>query len=423
MLNRSKSPPIQEISKLNLPEPTQHRLKNNIPIYEINMGTQEVIKLEIIFQAGRPFEEKEMVARATSRLLKEGTQKYTSTEIAELVDFYGGTLSTPVNLDTSNIVLYCLRKHFDKLLPILAEIILNPTFPNEELERFIKNNQQRLQVELSKSDVVAYRTITEYIFGESHPYGYNSISETYDALTREDLIQHHQKNYTADNCQIYISGKIDQDALNLLDEYLGILPIKGQKRKSELRPTSAKPKAIKIEHTEGVQSAIRIGRRAFNKKHPDYHGLLILNTILGGYFGSRLMDNIREDKGYTYNIFSALDCMHFDGYFYVGTEVGNEFVEPTLKEIYYEMERLRTELIGEEELKMVRNYLLGTILTNLDGAFNVADVIKNLYVEASSLDRFEGLIQTIKTISAEELRILAQRYLQKESFWELVVGK
>ena len=151
MLDRSQSPSIQEISNLQLIKPIQHRLKNNIPVYEINMGTQEVIKLEVIFQAGRPFEHKEMVARATSRLLKEGTKQHSSTEIAEKVDFYGGTLSMPVNLDTSNVVLYCLRKHFDKLLPILAEIILNPTFPEKELQRFIKNNQQRLQVELSKT--------------------------------------------------------------------------------------------------------------------------------------------------------------------------------------------------------------------------------------------------------------------------------
>ena len=190
----------------------------------------------------------------------------------------------------------------------------------KELQRFIKNNQQRLQVELSKTDVVAYRTITEYIFGKSHPYGYNSIYETYEALTRKDLIEHHRKNYTADNCQIYISGKIDQGVLNLLDEYLGKLPIDGQKKISSLKLTEAKPKVVKIKHTEGVQSAIRIGRRVFKKKHADYHGLLVLNTILGGYFGSRLMDNIREDKGYTYNIFSALDCMLYDGYFYIGTE-------------------------------------------------------------------------------------------------------
>ncbi|MEM9822073.1 MAG: insulinase family protein, partial [Bacteroidota bacterium] len=182
------------------------------------------------------------------------------------------------------------------------------------------------------------------------------------------------------------------------------------------------PKSIKIPHPDSVQTAIRIGSKIFNKKHPDYPGLFVLNTILGGYFGSRLMTNIREDKGYTYNIFSTLDTMISDGYFYIGTEVGNEFVEPTMTEIYGEIERLQNEAVEEGELQMVRNYLLGNLLTNLDGPFNVADVIKSLILDDLPFSEFDQMVHRIKTIESDELRRLAQKYLQKDQLWELIVG-
>ena len=422
MLDRSQHPPIQEIVNLRLKHPEKIHLSNGIPVYAINMGTQAVVKIEIIFHAGRPYEEKALVARATASMLKEGTNKHSSLDIAEKVDFYGGTLSTPVNLDTSNVILYALNKHLDKLLPLVAEVIQRPAFPQQELDLFIQNSRNRLQVDLAKNDVVAYRTITEYIFGKKHPYGYNSLPEMYEQLRREDLQEHFQRNYHADACAIFISGKIEKGFYDLLDQYLGQMP-RGKraiKRSFEVQTTA--PRSVKIHRPDSVQTAIRIGTRMFNKKHADYHGLFILNAILGGYFGSRLMANIREEKGYTYNIFSTLDTMLADGYFYIGTEVGNEFVAPTITEIYREIERLQTELVKEEELQMVRNYLLGNLLTNLDGPFNMVDVVKSLVLDDLSFAEFDQAVNRIKTIQPEELRQLAQQYFRKDQLWELIVG-
>jgi len=405
-----------------LKHPEKIHLSNGIPVYAINMGTQAVVKIEVVFHAGRPYEEKALVARATASMLKEGTSNLSSLDIAEKVDFYGGTLSTPVNLDTSNVILYALNKHLDKLLPLLAEVVQSPAFPQQELDLFIQNSRNRLQVDLAKNDVVAYRTITEYIFGEKHPYGYNSLPGMYEQLRREDLQEHFQRNYHADACAIFISGKIEKGFYDLLDHYLGQMP-RGKraiKRSFEVQTTA--PRSVKIHRPDSVQTAIRIGTRMFNKKHADYHGLFILNAILGGYFGSRLMANIREEKGYTYNIFSTLDTMLADGYFYIGTEVGNEFVAPTITEIYREMERLQNELIQDEELQMVRNYLLGNLLTNLDGPFNMVDVVKSLVLDDLSFAEFDQAVSRIKTIQPEELRQLAQKYFRKDQLWELIVG-
>ena len=198
--------PIREITTLALPKYCLHRLDNGIPVYEVCAGTQDIIKLEITFRAGRPFEQKHLASRATARLLREGTKHRQSADIAEAFDFYGTSLVTTTNLDTSSIIFSCLKKHFHLLLPIVAEIIFEPTFPEQELQTFINNNKQRLQVDLQKSDAVAYRKITALIFGENHPYGYNSTADTYNALTQNDLITHWNNTYAADNCQIFIAG-------------------------------------------------------------------------------------------------------------------------------------------------------------------------------------------------------------------------
>jgi len=422
MVNRKIAPEIKEISNLVLPDPAVFKLDNGIPVYQVNMGTQDVMKLELVFKAGRPFESKKLVGRATARMLKEGTNTYNSAQIAEIFDFYGSSLNTPINLDTATINCYCLSKHFDKLIPVIADVLTNPVFPQEELAAYIKNSKQKLQVDLSKNDVIAYRKITEFIFGKEHIYGYNSVHETYDALRREDLIKHFQEAYVTKNCQIFISGKMPSNIISLLNQHLGnSIPI-GKAKEIIIPDYTPTPEKVKITNSNTIQTAIRIGRRMFNRSHKDFIGMYILDAVLGGYFGSRLMANIREDKGYTYNIFSTIDPMLFDGCFYIGTEVGNEFVEATLREVYKELEILQTELIKKDELTMVKNYLLGNLLTTLDGPFNISDMTRTLYTNNLDKSYFYDLVKMIKSITPEQLRQLAQKYLKKEDMWEVVVG-
>lgn len=422
MLNRKKAPPIQEIGALRLPEIPVHRLDNGIELYEIQMGTQEVAKLELAFMAGRPFERKPLAARATAGQIKEGSRHYTAHQIAEQMDFFGCSLSFPFQMDTSNAILYSLSKHFDKALPLLADMLAEPAFPEDELQAFIRRNQRRLEVDLSKNDVVAYRQITELMFGQQHAYGYNSYPETYAALKREDLAEHFGRLYNSSNCIAFISGKASPAMLDMINESLSRAIRPGQPATATLPPAPEKPEAVKITRPDTVQAAIRIGRRLFNRHHPDYAGMYVLNTILGGYFGSRLMANIREEKGYTYNIYSMLDAMHYDGCMYIGTEAGNEFVNDTLQQIYHEMRLLQEERIDEEELSMVRNYLMGNFLTMLDGPFNVSEVVRTQAMEGLPMSYFESLTEKVRTITAEELQSLAQRYLNREDMWEVVVG-
>jgi len=210
--------------------------------------------------------------------------------------------------------------------------------------------------------------------------------------------------------------------INLLNEYIGKTLVKKEVIKSKVIEAFPDAKKVKIHLPNTLQTAIRLGCKLFNRHHEDYNDFYILNTILGGYFGSRLMSSIREEKGFTYNIFSALDPMHFDGYFYVGTEVGNEFVRPTLDSIYQEFDKLKNEPIKKEELKMVQNYLMGFFLTNLDGAFNVAELVKISRTENLPKDFFKNMVERVQSITSEELMSLSQKYLNEEKMWEVVVG-
>jgi predicted Zn-dependent peptidase len=221
---------------------------------------------------------------------------------------------------------------------------------------------------------------------------------------------------------LFVSGEVTDRVLQLLNQTLGQTPSRGQKPAFSWNHPMPPPARQHVAHPGALQTAIKIGRRMFHKKHPDYNGMYVLNTILGGYFGSRLMLNIREKRGYTYNIYSSLDAMMHDGYFYVATEVNSDKTQTTVKQIFREMRRLQEQPVPTEELNMVRNYLMGMLLNGLDGPLNSSDVVKSLIVEGLQAEHFHALAQCILTITPEEIRQLAQRYFNPEDFWVVTVG-
>jgi predicted Zn-dependent peptidase len=422
MLNRKETPAVFEIRELPLPQPQLRLLDNGMPVYILPYPGRQVLKVEVSYQAGRPEEVKPMSARATARLLSEGSRRRNSAEIAEWFDFYGSSFSNPANLDTANFILFTLEKYAEAVLPVFAETLLEPAFPESELQNFQETNIRELMVELDKVEVLAYRQITEAMFGSAHPYGYNSTPEMYRALTQADLKDFYQRWFTPANGLIFVSGEVTDRVLELLNQTLGQTPARGQKPAFSWKHPTPNPVRQHIPHPGALQTGIKIGRRTFHKKHPDYNGMYVLNTILGGYFGSRLMLNIREKRGYTYNIYSSLDAMLHDGYFYIATEVSSDKTQTTVKQIFREMRRLQEQPVPTEELNMVRNYLMGMLLNGLDGPLNSSDVVKSLIVDGLQAEHFHALAYTIRSITPEEIMQLAQRYFNPEDFWVVTVG-
>ncbi len=423
IVDRKNGPEIKKIKELRIPPITREILPNGIELLEVNMGTQNLVQLEVLFRGGRVNEAHKGVSRAVARLLKEGTKSYTGSELAEEVDFYGANISSGASLDYSYVKIFTLNRYFYKILPILEEVLYHPTFPEEELGKYTKNSIQKLKVEKAKSELVAYKAITEKLYGEDHVYGYNSTDEIYNSLTRDKLLEYYEKTYGTDNCIIILSGKITEEIRSSVKKLFGNQPVKKVNLEYEEPSVNiSKNHSKRITAEDNLQSAVKIGCRLFKRSHADFQDMFVLNTILGGYFGSRLMSSLREEKGYTYNIYSSIDMMIYDGYFNVSTEVGNEYLPATLEGIYEELEILKHEKVGSEELDMVKNYLSGNFLNMVDGPFKVAGIAKVIALNDLEVDFYQKLMSRIHSITAEDLQKLAQKYFIRENMVEIIVG-
>ncbi len=425
MLNRTEAPLIKDAIEFDLQlKPYQKMvLDNGVEVYSIDAGAQEVVQLEMIFYAGDSYQKSNGVAAATSHMLKNGTSTKTAFEINEHFEYYGAYCNRGCHHETASISLHTLSKHIEVLLPVIKEMITDSIFPEEELNIYKQNSKQKLAVSLQKCDIVANRLIDAYLYGDHHPYGKYIIAEDFDALSTSQLKDHFQQYYLNGNCVIFVAGKLPENLYTLLNEQFGKLGLKpGIKNPKTVQALPVEQKKYRISNdVNGVQGAVRIARPFPNRHHPDFMPMMVLNTVFGGYFGSRLMDNIREDKGYTYGIHSYVQSHFQDTALLISTEAGKEVTEATIEEVYKEMEILREELIDEEELLLIRNYLIGTILGDLDGPFHIIGRWKNIILNNLNEQYFYDTIKMIKNISAEELRTLAIKYLQPEDFYELVV--
>lgn len=426
MIDRKRPPKIIDAVDLNLAlKPYQkYILKNGVEVYAIDAGAEEVMMVDWVYYAGNSFEEKNLVAAATNFMLKNGTSSKTAFQVNEHFEYYGSYLNRASNNETSDITLHCLTKHIGELLPVVREMLTDSIFPEEELKIYKQNMQQRLSVNLMKCDFVAQRIIDVCLFGEQHPYGKYSRFEDYEALTRDQMVEFYKKFYLQGNCIVFVAGKIPVNIEQLLNNHFGDLPIAKKIEVPFISPTPSEKIGEKLRVTNdpnGVQGAIRIARQFPNRHHPDFLRVQVLNSLFGGFFGSRLMSNIREDKGYTYGIHSYLQNHIQQSAWMISTEAGRDVCEATIKEVHAEMQRLRDELVAEDELLLVRNYMMGSILGDLDGPFQIISRWKNIILNDLDEKYFYNSIKTIKTITAEELRELAQKYFQPEEFYELVV--
>lgn len=425
MLNRKIAPQIKDAVEFNLQlkQSEQFTLDNGVPVYSINAGEQDVTLIELVFYAGNWYEDQNIVAGTTNFLLKNGTSKRSAFEINEHFEYYGAYLNRNCYNETSNITLHCLNKHLKQVLPVVEDLITDSIFPEEELAIYKQNQIQRLKVSLQKCDFVANRFIDEYLFSFDHPYGrYTSIPD-FEAISREQVVKFYNDYYLNGKCIIFVAGKLPADIFGQLNNVFGHLPLNKKQipEKSFLaRPISQKKHRITNDEN-GVQGAIRIARPFPNRHHPDFMKSQVLNNVFGGFFGSRLMSNIREDKGYTYGIHSYFQNHVVDSAWMVSTEAGRDVCEATIHEVYTEMQILRDEPVDEEELLLVRNYMIGSILGDLDGPFQIINRWKTYVLNGLSESYFYNSINTIKAITAEEVQELAQKYLVPEEFYELVV--
>lgn len=425
MINRSTAPEFKTIDKIDIIRAEESFLDNGIPVYKINAGSQELSKVEIIFNAGMYYQHRTLLSSSANTLLECGSAKYNALQISENIDFFGSFLELGVGQDFASVTLYSLNKYLNESLVFIEEIVKNSLYPQSEIDIYLANKKQKYLINSQKVNHLARRKFSEMLFGTRHPYGIDVKNEDFDSLKQKDIKDFYNNYYNSANCFIVVSGKLPNTLLSILNGHFGKANWGNTAGKSQPKASivTSTQKKVLVEKNDAIQSAIRIGRVMFNKTHPDYFKFQVLNTILGGYFGSRLMANIREDKGYTYGIGSGLNSFVNAGYFSINTEVGADVTSKALKEIYKEIKLLREEPVSAEELETVKNYILGQFLRSVDGPFALAEKFKAIKEFGLDYNYYDNYFKSVQTVTANELRDLANKYLQPDDLIECVAGK
>jgi len=422
MLDRITAPEIKETEKVSYIEPEVRTLSNGMKVLGFNIGSQEVIQLEFNFYSGSKYQEKSLVARYVSKMIGEASSNYASGEIMDKIDYYGAFMQSDSDRDMSHVTLFTIQKQLKHVLPVFAEALSNPTFPERELSIHLKNGKQKYKVENEKVGYRCRQLFTELLF-KNHAYGKLADEAAYDEINASMLINFYKKMYSASNGLIVAAGRFDDSLYSQLEKEFGGIPV-GENKRSSQKVVTSKAEKVYEEKLGAIQSGIRIGKVLDVQYGSDeFFKLQILNTVFGGYFGSRLMSNVREDKGYTYGIGSAIASMEDAIFFFLSTEVGVDVTNEALKEVYFELDRLRDELVSEDELVLVKNYMLGSMLKSSDGPFSMADKYKSVYFKGEDLRFYDRYISMINNVTSEELLVVAKKYFDPKEMLEVVVGK
>jgi predicted Zn-dependent peptidase len=307
----------------------------------------------------------------------------------------------------------------DQLIPIIEEALYHANFPESELIQLKAERKQHLMVSLEKVSTLAQRALQEHLF-QGTPYGRINQPDDFDGVTRTDIQAFFETYFKKGLRKINWVGNPSAAQLD------GILQCfaRWSKEAKSLPPMNYTPsiERIEVKKADAVQTGIRMGKILFDRSHADYHKMTVVNTILGEYFGSRLMSNIREDKGYTYGIGSYLGENQSIGYFVIATEVGNEFLTDTLVQINAEIERMRTELVPAEELSLVKNYLSGQFLRSADGPFAMMDLFSMVEIRGLDYSFYQNALSTIEGITSKEIMETAVNHLNSEEMLIVTAG-
>lgn len=425
-LNRQIPPPICPLSDIHVTYPESQRLKNGIPLHVIRAGMEDVVRFDLLIGAGQWNQTQALQAMFTNRMLREGTSSLTSQQIAEKLDYYGAMMELSSSVNCGFITLYSLNKYFPQTIELVADMLMNPTFPEKEMEVVVEVNKQRFLINSTRVEMMGRKRLNRALFGEAHPLGRYAEVEDYDRLSPEVLKSFYHQHYHSGNCSIYLSGKITPEIIQSVERALGDAPWGEVSQASSFQPITPQPEVGKrffVEKEDALQSSIKLGGFVMDRLHPDFLKVRVMVTLLGGYFGSRLMSNIREDKGYTYGIGAGIVTYPGVSVLAISTEAANEYAEAVITEVYKEMDRLCNDRVPQTELDMVKNYMLGDWCRSYEGPFSLSDAW--IYVETGGLDKefFVRSIDAIQSITCEEVQALAQKYLCKENLIEVIAGK
>lgn len=421
-LDRTIPPAFRTIQTVQFPSHQSVVLDNGQPLFVANVGEQPVVRIEVLFEAGTWHEDVDGASFFGVKMLTEGTQKRTSAQISGHFDQIGAFVDLSHTPDRANIMVYGLTKHLGAILEMVSELIHEATYPEKEFNDLRNISLQNLRINLEKNAYVATTTFKERLFGATHPYGKSQNEKSIKALSVADLQNFYTNRIKARPFRVFLSGQVGDAEVALVNQYLGqhlVVPSPEVNKSLEI---VSQTEPLWVDKADAVQSSVRVGRMLFKRQHPDFYRMIVANEILGGYFGSRLMRNIREEKGFTYGISSSIVPMRQAGYWAIGTDVKKEFAQATLDEIQKEIHRLQTELVPENELETVKNYLAGEFAGSLNTPFEIADRVRLMVLEGLDVEFYSNYIQRLRVVTAEDIQKIANQYWQWEDLQQVIVG-
>ncbi|HEX8328473.1 MAG TPA: pitrilysin family protein [Hymenobacter sp.] len=425
MLDRTVAPPVQPLARVTLPAANVTTLPSGARLHVLANDAQPVVRLQLVFRAGKTVEPRPGLASLTARMLLEGTTTRTARQIADEVAFYGASLECDAGFDRSTLTLYCLTRHLPVLLPLVTDVPANPAFPEAELQQLKTRTIQNVSVERQKTSFLASERFNELLFGADTAYGRPFDADTYQALTAAEAQAFHHAAYALSNAEIFLCGDVAAEQA-LVATAFGTPLTNGQPTKQAVASESANASVVsgpdRVAVPGSLQASIRMGRLWPGLTHPDTHRLKLLVNVFGGYFGSRLMRNIREDKGLTYGIYASVAPREHGSSLVIGTDVKGESADFAVSEIQMEMRRLQEELIPAEELETVKNYILGKFANEISTVFEQCDKYKNLVFLDLPADYYTQFVQQTEAVDAETLRQLAQHYLDPNAMQIVIAG-
>lgn len=394
--------------------PQQYRLTNGNTVYYFTNESLQLVKLDFTFEAGSAYQQLKSQAHAANQLMAEATLYHTAQEIADFMDFRGIVIERMADVTQGNISVYFLRKYAAELLPLLNEMFSAPLVTAQLFDAYISRRRLKIAQGFQQTNYVARNHYYELLFGPQSPMGTYAKPDDLDQLTLESVRQFIARHYTLAHAHIVLSGLVDAALLDMVNQHLGqavdsnpITPYAHQGYQ-----TFEQPCRKHVVVPNAVQSTLRIGNLlSMPWNSAEYAQFMVLNTVLGGYFGSRLMSNLREDKGYTYGVYSQTQVFRGAIVFYITADVAAQATQPAVDEVLHEVRRLQTELIPDVELDRVRNFMMGDFIRSIDGTFEISERYRQM-VANSINDQFAvNYLQAVQQVTPQQLQQLAQRHL------------
>jgi zinc protease len=394
-------------------------LSNKREINVLRSQTIEVFRLELIYPVGLLSAPDLQTGHFLTRLMALGTQNRSALQIAEDFEKLGGFFDINLGNFKTTFTLHGMGKYFEQYFPVLLDVIYNPSFPQSEIDIQKKQAEQSFLINSKKTAYIANREFKEVIYGSDSVMGQTLTLEQIELLNRENLSDFHAAAFSSSDFDIYLCGNVSEGHLKSLEMSLSSIPTSGMILASVF-PEKRSPENRTVALENSVQSTLTIGKRLFSRTHPDFHKFLVTNTVFGGYFGSRLMKNIREEKGLTYGISSSLSSNLVDGVFSVRADLNKEKLDEAIVEIEREISRLKTEEVIDSELTTVKNYIKGNILSGTNTIFDIMDKHKAIATEGLPADFYETLSDKIESVAPVDIIEMANTHLN--DFSTIIAG-